>query len=108
MISKVEIRKNAKRYQNNIFLPKKTGSNAFLLMRVFPHAMFYPFEFYIKRCSFHGLSESSPIFLGHLDNSALPAKILKKIGVKNYQKVVYFDFLLQKWGYIGKAIYRIL
>ena len=90
------------------FCLKKQVVIHFCLREFFHAPCFIPLNFTSKDAVFHGLSESDPIFLGHLDNSALPAKILEKFGVKNHQKVLYFDFLLQKWGYIGKAIDRIL
>ena len=59
---------------------------------------FFPLNFTSEDAAFHGLSESGLSFLGHRYKSALLAKILKKISVKNHQNVLYFEFFTTKMG----------
>ena len=88
--------KDVRRCQNNIFLFKQADSDAHLLSDLFPRAMVFPFEFYINRCSFHGLSESSLTFLGRLDDSALLSKILEKIVEKFTMNLCISTFSLEE------------
>jgi len=60
-------------------------------------------NFTSKDAVFHGLSESSPIFLGHWYDSALPAKVLKKFAVENHEIFLYLDFFITKVGLYWEA-----